>query len=59
MRKWLNTQVATRFVQRVVHEKDPEVRMGDALLMTQLFGLPVGVKNGEPYCPPLLEFPEV
>lgn len=54
VRKWLNGHVALGFIQLI--ENDPARRVEIAILMAQVFGSPVWVKDGRPYLPSLAEF---
>lgn len=54
VRKWLNGHVALGFIELI--GKHPDRRVEIAILMAQVFGSPVWVKDGRPYLPSLAEF---
>ncbi len=54
VRKYLNTKVATGFVRLI--EQNPERRVEIAVLMSQVYGTPVWMRDGHPYMPTLSEF---
>jgi SRSO17 transposase len=54
VRKWFNMQVATGFVRMI--SENPDRRVELAVLMSQVFGTPVWMRDGRPYMPTLREF---
>ncbi|MGI0151614.1 MAG: IS701 family transposase, partial [Thermoplasmata archaeon] len=56
VRRWLNGHVALGFIRLI--EKHPDRRVEIGILMSQVFGAPVWVKDGQPYLPSLAEFAE-
>lgn len=54
VRKWLNGHVSLGFIRLI--DKHPDRRVEIAILMSQVFGAPVWVKDGRPYLPSLGEF---